>query len=270
MQLGISSYTYGWAIGLPGQEPPHPMREQELLDQALRKGVRLLQVCDNLPLHQLPSERLARFADRARAEGVRLEVGSRGLTASHLQEMIALARQVDARLIRFVMDGPDHHPTPAEVSKLLQEMEPALEGLQLGIENHDRFPARILRSILESVASDRIGICLDTANSLGAGEDLHTVLNALGPLTINLHIKDFQIERVPHLMGFTVTGRPAGQGMLDLPWLLTQLSQSGRCQTAVLELWTPPELSLTSTLAKEELWAVQSLEFLRPFFPPNA
>jgi len=116
------------------------------------------------------------------------------------------------------------------------------------------------------VASDRIGVCLDTANSLGAGEGLDTVLRELGPLTVNLHIKDFHVTRVPHLMGFNVDGRPAGKGFLDVPRLLQQLAPFQRCETAVFELWTPPELRLEDTIAKEGDWAVQSLEFLKPFF----
>ena len=71
---------------------------------------------------------------------------------------------------------------------------------------------------------------------------------------------------MPHLMGFSVEGRPAGQGFLDVPNLLKQLSAFSRCETAVLELWTPPEPRLEDTIAKEAAWAGQSLDFLKPFF----
>ena len=262
MKLGISSYTYGWAIGVPGHEPARPMNEQDLLDRARRHAVKLVQVCDNLPLHQMSSERVARFADRAADEDVQIEIGSRRLTIEDVAEMAVLARRVRAKLIRFVIDGPDFHPSPEHVVKTLRDVEPLLDGLQLGLENHDRFPARTLRSIVEAAGSERIGICLDTANSLGAGEGLATVVSELAPLTVNLHLKDFHIARLPHLMGFTVEGRPAGGGMLNVPELLDQLSRFHRCETAVLELWTPPEPELERTVAKEEAWAAQSLEYL--------
>ena len=109
-------------------------------------------------------------------------------------------------------------------------------------------------------------MCLDTANSIGAGEGLETVFRELGPLTVNLHIKDFQVVRVPHQMGFLVNGRPAGGGQLDVPGLLAQLAPFHRCETAVLELWTPPEAEIQRTIAKEESWAAQSLEYLKPHF----
>ena len=266
MKLGLSSYTYGWAIGVPGHEPARPMNEQDLLDRAQRYGVKLVQFCDNLSFHRWPDVRVAAFADRAAHDGIRIELGSRRLAAAHVAEMAALARRVGAKLIRFVIDGPDFHPAPEQVRATLREVLPLLDGLTLGIENHDRFPARTLRSIIEDVGSKRIGICLDTANSLGAGEGLATVVTELAPLTVNLHIKDFQIARVPHLMGFTVEGRPAGAGMLDVPWLLQQLAPFNRCETAVLELWTPPEPDIERTVVKEEAWAAQSLEYLRPLF----
>jgi len=266
MILGLSSYTYGWAIGVSGNEPGRPMDEQALLDRVQRHGVKLVQVCDNLPLQYLPAYRFARFAARAVAEGVQVEVGSRRLTVEHFAEMATVARKLGGKLVRFVIDGPGFHPSPADVSQTLREIAPLLGDLKLGIENHDRFTASTLRAIVEQVESDRIGICLDTANSLGAGEGLETVVAELAPLTFNLHIKDFRITRVPHQMGFTVEGRPAGQGMLNLPGLLEALQRHGRCETAVLELWTPPEGSLEEMIAKEEEWAGCSMEYLKPMF----
>jgi len=266
MQLGLSTYTYGWAVGVPGYEPAHPLDEQGLLDRAQRHGVKLVQVCDNLPLQRLPEERIARFSERAMRERVTVEIGFQRLTVDRMAEMAAVARRVGAKLIRCVIDGADHHPSPAQAVETLREVQPMLEGLTLGIENHDRFPVRTLRSIVETVGSERIGICLDTANSLGAGEGLATVVSELAPLTVNLHVKDFHITRLPHLMGFAVQGRPAGAGMLDVGWLLEQLAPFRRCRTAVLELWTPPESAVDSTVAKEEAWAAQSLEYLKPLF----
>jgi len=267
VRLGISSYTYGWAVGMPGHEPAQPLDENGLLDKAHEHGVALLQIGDNLPLHTFDLARLDRLARRAAQEGVRLEVGARRLTAERISEYATITQRLGAKLVRFVIDDGDYHPAPGDVIAILRESASSLRGLTLGIENHDRFPAATLRSMIEGAGHDNIGVCLDTANSLGAGEGIETVATVLAPITVNLHIKDFRIERVPHLMGFTVTGRPAGGGMLNLPWLLEQLAPHGRCQTAVLETWPPPESSLEATLAKEAGWAAESIKYLRPFFP---
>lgn len=266
LRLGISSYTYSWAVGVPGYPPARPLDENDLLDKAHEHGVTLLQIGDNLPLHTFDPARLDRLARRAAQEGILLEVGARRLTLERAAEYIGIARRVGAKLIRFVIDDADYHPAPAAVTSVLREAAPLLRSLTLGIENHDRFSAAVLRSMIEAAGSGHVGVCLDTANSLGAGEGTEAVATVLAPITVNLHIKDFWIERVPHLMGFTVTGRPAGDGMLKLPALLEQLAQYGRCQTAVLETWPPPEATIDATLAKEVAWAAQSIQYLKPFF----
>ena len=266
MRLGIGSYTFGWAVGVPGHRPPRPLDEHDLLDRARELSVDLLQIGDNLPLHTFDPARLDRLAERAAHEGVRLEIGARRLTSGRVAVYADIARRVGASFVRFVIDDADYRPEAAAVTALLRETEGELDGLTLGIENHDRFAAGTLRDIVEAVGSERVGVCLDTANSLGAGEGLDAVVDILAPLTVNLHVKDFRIERPPHLMGFCVTGTPAGSGVMELPALLERLVPFGRCRSAILELWTPPEPRLQETLDKEAAWAVRSLDYLRPFF----
>ncbi len=270
MTLGLSSYTFGWAVGVSGHVPVQPLDEHGLLDKCREHGVKLLQIGDNLPLHTFDDTRLNRLAERAAREGVQLEIGARRLSVERVAEYAAIARLLGAKLVRFVIDDADYHPTPDVVSMVLRQSLPLLAGLKLGIENHDRFSAATLREMIEGADSDRIGVCLDTANSIGAGEGLDTVVRELGPLTVNLHIKDFQIARVPHLMGFMVEGRPAGAGQLDVPRLLGRLVPFQRCESAAIELWTPPESNLEQTIAKEESWAAQSLEYLKPLFTTKA
>jgi 3-oxoisoapionate decarboxylase len=86
-------------------------------------------------------------------------------------------------------------------------------------------------------------------------------------LVVNLHVKDFTIYRTSHMMGFTIAGRPAGQGMLDVPWLLGELRRHGKDPNAILELWIPPEQELADTISKELRWAQESIAYLREFIP---
>jgi 3-oxoisoapionate decarboxylase len=263
MKLGISSYTFGWAVGVEGYEPRVPMDEHALIAQAKEFGVGVVQIGDNLPLATFAPERLEFLAAKARQEKIQLEVGARRLTTLRVKEYAEIARKVGARLVRFLIDDENFQPTPGEVIKTLWECSGLLDGLVLGIENHDRFSAQTLARIVEEAADERIGICLDTANSLGAGEGIEHVAKTLAGLTVNLHIKDFWIERLPHKMGFTVTGRAAGEGMLRAPWLVDLLRKSGRCETATLELWTPQENDIEATVAKELVWAERSVRYLK-------
>jgi hypothetical protein len=69
------------------------------------------------------------------------------------------------------------------------------------------------------------------------------------------------------MMGFTVEGRPAGKGHLNVPWLLRRLCLFSVDPNAILELWTPPEETLDATIAKEAAWARESVSFLRTLIP---
>ncbi|GAB3341397.1 sugar phosphate isomerase/epimerase [Larkinella ripae] len=265
MRIGISTYTYGWAIGVPGNRPMPLLDEMALLDRAVGLGVRLVQFGDNLPLHELDPSQIQALHERAVREKITLEVGARGLTETHLQRCLTLCKTLESRLLRFVIDTADYEPSADAVVALLREAEPELRvrNITLGIENHDRLKAAEFADLIDRVGSPFVGICLDSVNSMGAGEGLAEVVATLAPYTVNLHLKDFGIARLPHLMGFQIDGRPAGRGMLNLPWLIETVRKQGRCQTAILEQWVVPENELTHTLAKETAWANESIQYLR-------
>ncbi|GAB3999186.1 TIM barrel protein [Spirosoma daeguense] len=266
MQLGISTYTFGWAIGDPGKHrPPEPIDELGLLARAKQLGVSLVQFGDNWPLHELSAQRLSNFKQEVTRLGVQLEVGARGLTDDHLERYVELSVYLKSRLLRFVIDKATYQPTVNQVVDILKNAIPTLKttGITLGIENHDRLLSTEFADILERVGSPSVGICLDSVNSMGAGEGLAEVVYTLAPYTVNLHLKDFGIQRLPHLMGFQIDGRIAGQGMLNIPWLMEQVRPYNRCETAILEQWVVPEATMEETIRKEENWAIESINYLK-------
>ena len=269
MKLGISSYTYTWAIGVQGYPVAAPLSAFGLLEKAAALGVSVLQIADNLPLDLLPKTDLYNLIDRAAILGVEVEVGTRGIHPDHLITYLDLAQRFGSPILRVVIDTIDHHPSVPEVIDLLQRSLPTFSDSEiiLALENHDRFSVKDFIYILEKIDSPYLGICLDTVNSFGALEGPELVVEALGPWTVNLHVKDFDIQRADHMMGFVIEGKPAGQGRLDLPWLLEELQPYGREFNAILELWTPPERDLSATITKEERWAKESLAYLREIIP---
>ena len=196
---------------------------------------------------------------------IELEIGTRGIQPELLRQYMALASSVGSPIVRTLIDTADHHPSPDEVVATLRTIIPDYESaaITLAIENHDRFRVRTLAQIIERIGSDHVGVCLDTVNSFGALEGPEVVVDVLGPLCVNLHVKDFRVRRVDHLMGFVVEGTPAGQGMLDIPWLLDSLNKHQHDPNVILELWPPPEPDLAATIAKEERWVSESIAYLR-------
>lgn len=261
MRVGLSSYTYTWAVGVPGSPPPRPLGYRELVDRAVAAGVGVVQFADNLPLDALGAAQLEDLAAHARRHRIALEVGTRGIDT--LARNLEVAIVVGSPFVRLVVDADGDEPTPEQAVARIAPHEAAFRaaGRRLAIENHDRFTTTQLLTILDGLG-DWVGICLDTVNSFGSLEGPEVVLRALGPRAINLHLKDFRIRRHRHQMGFEIEGTPVGSGRLDVPWLLDRLA-AGRIDSAIIELWTPPESDIEATVAKEERWAQQSLSYLR-------
>lgn len=263
MTPGISTYTYTWAIGVPGQEPKNPMSIFQLIEKAAELGVSVVQVADNLPLDQFSEPELLKVKNYAEDMKIQIEVGARGMTAENLEKYIQIASFFRSPILRFVIDGPGFEPSMDEIHRIISGVVPELESreIALAIENHDRLLARQFVEIVEKSGSKWVGICLDTVNSMGAGEGLETVIGQLAPITVNLHVKEFSIHRVSHKMGFIIEGVPLGKGMLPVTELITKVSQ--RCQSAILEQWTPPEDTIEKTIQKENEWAIESINFLK-------
>ena len=125
MRLGISSYTYTWAIGVPGYATAAPLSLWGLLEKAAALGVRVVQVADNLPLHRLAAADLAALARTASQQGIQIEVGTRGIAPDHLATYLEIAQQVRSPFARVVIDTADHHPSPDEVVATLNGVLPA-------------------------------------------------------------------------------------------------------------------------------------------------
>ena len=265
MKLGVSSYTFTWAVGVPGREPARPMDAFALLPKAAALGVHVVQIADNLPLHRLAPAELDSLGCRAAEHGIALEVGTRGTATDRLRTYLEITRRLGASLLRTVVDTADHRPEARKVPGLLAPLVPHLEEarVHLAIENHDRFPAATFAEIIRQVGSPWVGICLDTVNSFGTLEGPEIVVKTLAPFVLNLHVKDFSIRRADHQMGFTIEGTPAGRGRLDVPWLLRELREAGRDPNAILELWTPPAPTIEETVAREDAWAAESISYLR-------
>jgi len=265
MILGLSSFTFGWSIGVEGSMPAVPMNEVDLVNKVVAAELQCVQIGDNLPLHTLSPERLDHLKYLIIKHNIRLELGARKLTREHLQHYIKLAAFFESPLLRFVVDGYQYEPDDSTIIHVINESLPLLKtnNLILGIENHDRFKATELASIMDAIDDEQVGVCLDCVNSIGSGEGLDWVSKVLVPYTVNLHIKDFVIKRFPHNMGFTVTGTPTGRGMTKVPQLLNELAEYKRCTSAVLEQWVTPEEKIETTVRKELEWADESLNYLK-------
>jgi sugar phosphate isomerase/epimerase len=266
-QLGLGSFGVGWAVGVPGfPPPPQPLDHVGLLWLAHELGLHLVQYGDNLPLHVLDAGQRKSLRDRATELGIRIEVGTRGIDAANLSHYIGLAREFGSPILRVVVDSANDQPMPEEVVQRVRNHLPELQAadVTLAIENHDRFKAAALGDIITALDDPHVGICLDTVNSFGALEGPDVVVETLGRYVVNLHVKEFVVQRASHNMGFVVTGAPAGQGMLDVKRLLGKLNAWQRPFNAIIETWLEPNSAdMAVTVARELEMVRESVTYLR-------
>jgi sugar phosphate isomerase/epimerase len=264
-RIGIGSWTYPWAAGTVGNcRPENPMSASGLVRQAAELGVKVVQIVDNLPLDELTITELKDLRKLSQDYEIELQVGTRGVDSSHLLKYLEIALQLGARLIRTMERSQG---LPADISAIEKNISLVLPefiqaGVSIALENYEAYSTGDLARLINTVKNPNLGVCLDVVNSLGALESTDQILDNLAAVTINLHLKDFTIQRLDHLMGFAFLGRPVGQGRLPLEQIFKRLAQFHRRPDVIIELWTPFSKTLEETLTLERAWATESLHHL--------
>ena len=268
MKLGLSTYALTWSFGISGYEPKTKITLPDFVQRAADLGYQGVQIADNAPLVELSSEQRKSLWRQADDLGLFVEIGARCMTSENLSRHIEIAVEAKSPFLRFVIDGPGFVPRFDELPRLLKSASDqcADSGIILAIENHDRFESPQIASWFDEIDSDFLGICLDTANSYGSGEGYRETVDTLLPYTVNFHLKDFVVNRQPHMLGLLIEGTAAGEGIVPIEEILKRLKSHSRCQSVTVEHWTGLQESVEATIALEEQWCVDSMENLRRYF----
>ncbi len=102
-------------------------------------------------------------------------------------------------------------------------------GVALLLENHSDFTVDEYRSLVTE-AGGSTGVFLDLINPIAALDDPVPVVRSLAPLARAGHVKDYVFESIPtddgyHRRGFAVRYRYPGEGVADLPLLVSSLQE---------------------------------------------
>lgn len=259
MEFGIGSYTFPWETGIAGQPRlPLPLKPETLLRRAANWRVPVVQIADNMSLDQLGPDRLGQLADLASELDIRVQPGARGTAPRRLRTFIGICARFSSRILRVVPEADD---SPEQILANVVTVVPDLQmnDVTLCIENYESLPVRDLARIVREAGDPHIRVCLDPVNSYGRGEGYAEVMDALADLTENLHIKDYSIRRSEHTLGYHIRGVPAGDGDLRIRDLTTRVPPG---ITGIVELWTPWQGTLESTVELEVQWAQQSVDYL--------
>lgn len=269
MKIGIGTYSLFWEFE---SRNPSPLDIPGMIDRAAQLGCDVFQICDDPRIEQLDPAGLHDLRERAELLGIELELGTRTVGREHLSRYVEIAEALGARTLRSMVQSQEIEGGPAAAVAELRATLPRLEsaGITLALETYEQVPTRTLLGLVEELDSPHVGICLDPANCVSALEHPKDVVEACAPRTVNLHVKDFAFARQEGWVGFTYSGAPLGEGLLDLDHELRHVysgdqdaSVGDRAPSAIVEHWLPWQGDLDTTVETERAWTDRTLAALR-------
>jgi 3-oxoisoapionate decarboxylase len=249
MAIGLSTYAFFW----------RKLSLQDMLKQTNELGCNVFQICDYPAVESLSAAELADLRDTAADLGIELELGTRGVSPTHLHRYLELCNQLGATLLRSMLQKTD------DPVSMLKEAIPAFEsnGVTVALETYEQVPTADLISVIEAVDSDALGICLDPANCVAGLELPHEVVDRTAPYVKNMHIKDFAFTRQAGWVGFTLAGCPLGEGLLDYDEMVAVVDPESRGINQIVEHWLPWQDDAETTCLLEDQWTQHSVDYLR-------
>ena len=260
--IGLSSYAFFWQLS---EKVSNPLSIHQALERTGALGVDLFQICDYAPLEAMNAAELRDVRATADSLGIALEVGTKGIRPEHLRKFLRIAGILGSPLLRTMFNSPGHTPSAEEAVGIFKEVLPEFEaaGVKIAVETYEQVPTSRVLEVIRSVASPNQGICSDPANTVAALELPREVIDAVAPHVVNMHIKDFAFSRKEGWVGFTYSGAPLGEGLLDYDYMAGKLQPKERNINQIVEHWLPWQDSEDETVRLENQWTQQSLDFLR-------
>ncbi|MEM9222945.1 MAG: TIM barrel protein [Pseudomonadota bacterium] len=268
MTPGLGSFAFRWSMGFRDRVPPAPLCAMDLVEIAAQEGFQVVQIADNHPLHLLDAEQLTQLRKAANANQITLELGASACDRETVQRYLAIAARIEAPILRVAVDKADAQKDldglATEFASLLPRARDV--GCRIAIENHFDFPSQRIAALVDLVADDHLGVCLDVANSICAGEWPMETVQILAEKTINLHLKDYVIAPDPYGVGFRIHGAPLGTGRSDCAAILDALQR--RPMSVIYEHWLPWPGNFNDARSEEEAWTRQAAKTLGGLLAP--
>jgi sugar phosphate isomerase/epimerase len=120
----------------------------------------------------------------------------------------------------------------------LQMAEPIVARLKirLAVENHKDYRTGELVDVMRRLASEHVGVTVDTGNNIALLDDPLETVKALAPYAFSCHLKDMAVEE--RADGFLLAEVPLGEGFLDVPAIVQTLRKANPKLRFSLEMMT--------------------------------
>lgn len=238
MIYALSVYSFPFSSGFAKdaslRAPSKPIGAIELADRAHDWDLSGIEVPLPEMLPDLAPQTIENFRAHLKDRGIRLVVDTGVVDPERLAQVIPLAAQLDAHIIRGTVStilegarakypgGWQAHLN--EISQRLTAIRPILEehGMILALENHQDTSSDDLIELCR-IGGPNVGITFDVANPLAVGEDIMAFARKIGPLIRNVHLKDYFI--FPTTSGVRLVRCALGEGCVPFPELLALLAE---------------------------------------------
>lgn len=254
MGIVVHSYASRWNSKTPSNQYPAFTSALDLLEHSHKIGAGGIQTT----LRDWAPGLSKKLRTQREKWDMYLE-GSIGLPRSadevaRFEQEIGNGKEAGVHVFRTVcMNGRryENFHTPEAIQKFkedsvksLQLAEPIMRKhkVQLAIENHKDWRADELAALIKQLDSEWIGVTLDFGNSIALLEDPMEVVNTLAPFVMTTHVKDMGVQEYGD--GFLLSEVPLGEGILDLPKIVSICRQHNPNVTFNLEMITRDPLEI--------------------------
>lgn len=260
--IGLGTYAFFWQHST---RAPQPLDLPAMIRRTHELGGEVFQICDYLPILDFADAELRDLKTVADRLGVVLELGTKGIQTAHLAKFLHMAQALGVKTVRSMVNTPDHRPSLSEAERLLAQALPAYEaaGVKIGLETYEQLSSSDLVSLVETVGSPSLGICLDPANCVAALEHPRDVIDRCAPYVVNLHVKDFAFTRRGGWVGFTLEGVELGKGLLDYDYMMAKVAPEARGINRIVEHWLTWQDSFEETCRLENQWNASNLAYMK-------
>ncbi|MBB5037258.1 sugar phosphate isomerase/epimerase family protein [Prosthecobacter dejongeii] len=251
--LAIASYSHRWRGSYSSFKVPPFKHALDVMDHIRGLGFCSLQIgVEGWTLDFAKQVRQTCESYDMTLEGC-VKLPAHAADVTRFERELRTAREAGVRILRSALGGrryevftrrADFEGWKANALKSMALAEPIARRLQMqiGIENHKDWEVAELVAALKGMASEHMGACVDTGNSLALLEDPMAVVEALAPYAVTVHLKDLAVK--PYQEGFQMSEVPLGQGSLDLAAMLDVLIAARPSLKMHLEMITRDPLDI--------------------------
>jgi 3-oxoisoapionate decarboxylase len=267
MKIGISTYALRWEWEFL-DKLDNPLDLYGMIKKVRDFGAEVLQICDYPLIEKMTLEELHALRKNAEGLGVELELGTQGVHPDHLLKYLRIANAIGSKVLRSMVHDRVNKPSISEAEEWLRTVLPNFEEseVKIALETYEPVKTDDLITIVQSINSQYVGICLDPGNSISELEFPDTVIKNTAQYVTNVHLKDFKFTRREGSIGFYLLGSPVGDGQLNLDYLMETLEKEGKKVNGIIELWLPFTDTIEKTIELQNEWIQKSVVNMKERF----